>query len=108
MKKVFIVLLLALCIVGCRNNQKKVYLQSDVKEGNNVSNTDVDWIGLYVRCHELDSIKNIVEQSAARSGQPFPALPDSVGALWSSMLNEILLRHGDYAFGLYDSHRADI
>jgi hypothetical protein len=108
MKKIFVVLMLALCIAGCRNNQKKVYTQADLEEDFNVSNTDVDWIALYIRCHELDSIKNILETGAVRSGKPMPALPDSVGVLWTTMLNEILLRHGNNAFGLYDSHRKDI
>ena len=107
MKKIVVVLMLALCFAGCRNNQK-MYTQSDLKEDIGVTNTDVDWIALYIRCHELDSLKNILETGAVRSGKPMPALPDSVGVLWTTMLNEILLRHGNNAFGLYDSHRQDI
>ena len=97
--------MLALCFAGCRN-QKKVFTQSDLPDSEEV--TDVDWIALYLRCHELDSVKNILEATAVRAGQPLPTLPDSVNVLWTTMLNEILLRHGDNAFGLYDSHRADI
>lgn len=108
MKKVVVVLMLVLCIAGCRNSQKRVYTQSDLKEEIKNPNTDVDWISLYIRCHELDSLKNILETNAAKNGTPMPALPDSVGAIWSSMLNEILLRHGNNAFGLYDIHREDI
>ncbi|MBR5034516.1 MAG: hypothetical protein IKX71_04340 [Bacteroidales bacterium] len=106
MKKLIVVLMLALCFAGC-HNQKKVYTQSDI-DGEQKSVPDVDWIGLYQRCHELDSLKNILEASAVHAGQPLPALPDSVNGLWTSMLYEILLRHGENAFGLYDSHRADI
>ena len=108
MKKVFVVLMLALCIAGCRNNQKKVFTQSDLKEEFKDESNDIDWIGMYVRCHDLDSIKNIFEANAAKNGNPMPALPDSVEAIWNNMLSEILLRHGRIAFGLYDIHREDI
>lgn len=107
MKRVVVVIILALCIAGCRNNQKKEFSQSDLKE-EAVQNNDVDWIGIYIRCHELDSLKNIVENGAKQQGRPYEPLPDSVGALWSNMLSEILLRRGDVAFGIYDSHREDI
>ena len=99
--------MLALCFAGCHNNQKKVFYQSDVKEDPNFGK-DVDWIGLYIRCHELDSIKNVAEVAAQKAGQPMPALPDSVNVIWSTMLNEILLRHGERAFELFDTHRSDI
>ena len=108
MKRVVVIMMLALCVIGCRNNQKKVYTQSDVREDLNVNNKDVDWIGLYIRCHELDSLKNIAEAAAEKNGTPMPALPDSVTTLWQNMLNEILLRQGDIAFGIYDTHRPDI
>ncbi|MBQ3660143.1 MAG: hypothetical protein II963_08325 [Bacteroidales bacterium] len=107
MKRVVVVIMLALCIAGCRNNQKKEYYQSDLKE-DTVPNKDVDWIGLYIRCHELDSLKNLAEVGARQQGHPYEALPDSVGTIWSNMLNEILLRRGSVAFGMYDSHREDI
>ena len=50
--------MLVLCIAGCRNIQKKVYVQSDLKEEIKDPSKDVDWIGIYIRCHELDSLKN--------------------------------------------------
>lgn len=108
MKKVVVVMMLALCIAGCRNNKKQeVFTQSDLKQ-DIVATEDIDWIGLYVRSHELDSLKNLAEAGARSMGQPMPALPDSVGQIWSSMLNEMLMQNGDNAFGLFESHRKDI
>ena len=110
MKRLAVVLLLALiCFGGCRNNGKKkdVFYQSDLKE-EAIPGIAVDWIGLYIRCHELDSIKNVAEVAARQAGHPFPTLPDSVPTLWDGMMGDILLRNGDSAFGTFDSHRQDI
>lgn len=102
-------MLALICFAGCRNNSKKkdVFYQSDLKE-EAIASSDVDCIGLYIRCHELDSIKDLAEAAALQSGNPFPALPDSVPALWDGMMGDILMRNADSAFNTFDSHRQDI
>lgn len=101
--------MLTLCLMaGCKG--KKVYTETDIKKEEVLSpGVDVDWIGLYLRAHELDSLKNVAEVSSAKAGQPFEQLPDSINALWSNMMNEILLRRGNVAFDMmYNTHRDDI
>ena len=110
MKKILtaLMLVLAISLAGCK--EKKVYNQADIA-GQDVlqPGSDVDWIGLYLRAHELDSIKKVAEVQSLRAGYPMEPLPDSVSTLWDNMLNEILLRHGDIAFDkMYDNHRDDI
>ena len=108
MKRIIVVILMALlCFAGCRNKKKDVLTQSDLPE-EIIYDSDVDWIGLYIRCHELDSIKNVAEAAARQAGQPMPALPDSVPELWNSMMGNLLMRNGDAAFATFDSHRKDI
>ncbi|MBO4557552.1 MAG: hypothetical protein J5693_02970 [Bacteroidales bacterium] len=110
MKRFAIVLTIALLIAGCqgRNKQQKVFYESDIKEEIR-HNEAVDYIEIYLRAHDLDSLKQVVEMDQARAGRPMPALPDSVNQLWSNMLNEILLRRGEVAFDImFDTHRKDI
>ena len=102
-------MMLTLCLMaGCKG--KKVYNETDLKNEETLdAKTSVDWITLYIRAHELDSLKQVAEVAKAKTGSPFEQLPDSVNALWSNMLNEILMRNGDVAFDqIFDNHRADI
>ena len=108
MKRVIVVIMLALCLAGCHNNKKKGAISQADLNDEVIAPENVDWIGLYIRCHELDSIKNVAEAAAASLGQPMETLPDSIPALWDTMLGEMLLQHGDNAFDLFDSHRKDI
>ena len=101
------ILVALLCFAGCRNKKKDVLTQSDLPE-EIIHDSDVDWIGLYIRCHELDSIKNVAEAAARKAGQPMLDLPDSVPELWNSMMGNLLMRNGDNAFATFDSHRKDI
>ena len=108
MKRIVVIMMMLLCIAGCRSKKEKnVLTQSDLKQ-DIISDTDVDWIGLYIRCHELDSIKNVAEETARKGGHTFAALPDSVPELWNGMMGDLLMRNGDNAFATYDSHRKDI
>ena len=107
MKRIAVVLMMALLITGCQGKKKQVFTEEDLEEQIGIK-PDVDWIGLYVRAHELDSLKNIAEVTAARNGSPMPALPDSVKALWDEMGAMMLLRNGEKAFDIYDTHREDI
>lgn len=102
--------MLALCLVAGCKGKKQVYTEADVKEKDVLApGTDVDWIELYLRAHELDSVKKVAEVAAAKLGQPMEALPDSIPQIWDAILNEVLLRHGNIAFdGIFDYHRADI
>ena len=97
-------MMLALMIAGCQG-KKKVYYQTDVIPEEET--TDVDYIALYLRCHELDSIKDLAVSAAARNGRPFEALPDSVGDKWNTLIGLILNRKGEQAFGFYDANRDD-
>ena len=97
--------MLALMLAGC-HGKKKVYYESDVIEGEEAG-VDVDYIALYLRCHELDSIKDLAVTAAAKSGTPFEALPDSLNEIWNNLIGMILTRKGDQAFSYYDAHRAD-
>lgn len=109
MKKIVFALALALLFAaGCHNSEKKVYTGSDIKEQNApVDNKEVDYLGLYYRAHELDSLRNLAEIGAAKSGMPFEALPDSVTRMWNDLIGYMIARNGDTAFGIYESHRAD-
>ena len=109
MKRTLFIVMLALCVAACHNNKKQqdVFYESDLKE-EAIAPEHIDWIGLYIRCHELDSLKNVAEKEALRAGHPAPALPDSVPELWSNMLAEMLLQKGHNAFALFESHRQDI
>lgn len=108
MKRIFTVLTLAalLAFAGCK--EKKTYTQSDIKQDSVLApGTDVDFIGLYLRAHDLDSIKNVAVAQRAKAGMPMPALPDSLGKMWDEWTGMILLRQGEKAFDFYDSHRED-
>ncbi len=109
MKKYAFVLALALlAAAGCHNSQKKVYTGSDLKEQPGpVDNKEVDYLGLYYRAHELDSLRNVAEKGAEQCGVPFEALPDSVTRMWNDMIGYMVARNGDTAFGIYESHRSD-
>ncbi|MBQ9584245.1 MAG: hypothetical protein IJR25_07995 [Bacteroidales bacterium] len=108
MKRIVVVMMLALMLFGCRE-KKKVYYETDVEQvPEQMSPYDVDWIGLFIRCHELDSIKSVAEVTSQRGGRPMPPLPDSLDAIWQEMTSRILMRQGSEAFGLYESHRDDI
>lgn len=104
MKKILVVMLLALMMFGCKE-KKKVYYESDVIEEE--ARSDVDYIALYLRCHELDSIKDLAVKAAAASGKPFEALPDSVNQKWNGLIGLILNRKGEQAFEFYDANRVD-
>ncbi len=109
MKKIAFALALALLFAaGCHNSEKKESAGSDLKEQDApVENNDVDYLGLYYRAHELDSLRNLAEIGAAKSGMPFEALPDSVTRMWNDLIGYMIARNGDTAFGIYESHRAD-
>lgn len=106
MKRILVVLMMAILIAGCKEKQK-VYYESDVKEDENLVNS-VDYISLYVRCHELDSIRDVAVTAARKGGIPLQALPDSVGQIWDVMMKMILTRQGERAFGLYETHKQTI
>ena len=110
MKKVVIILMLAVCLVAGCKGKKQVYTEADVKVKDVLApGTDVDWIALYLRAHELDSVKNVAEMNAVKVGQPMETLPDSIPLIWDAMLKEVLLRHGEEAFdNLFENHRSDI
>ena len=108
MKRIFVVMMLALMIAGCQG-KKKVYYQSDVKVDEELENAKgVDYLTLYIRCHELDSIKDSAVAAALKGGHPFEALPDSVAKNWDDMIGLILTRQGERAFQFYDNHRQSI
>ncbi|MBP5506105.1 MAG: hypothetical protein J6X89_08425 [Bacteroidales bacterium] len=107
MKRIVVVMMLALLLAGCHGKKKEVYYQTDVEQDMGLR-TEVDWVGLYVRCHELDSLKKGVEIAGLKAGDPLPALPDSLTKLWEDMTTKIVMRDGEGAFALYDSHREDI
>ena len=95
---------LALMLFGCKE-KKQVYFESDVIPEE--ERLDVDYIALYLRCHELDSIKDLAVKAAAANGQPFEALPDSVNQKWNTLIGLILNRKGEQAFGYFDANRLD-
>lgn len=106
MKRIFtlVMLVLAIALAGCK--EKKTYVQSDIKQDSPLApGTDVDWIGLYMRARDLDSLKNVAVEANQRAGLQMPSLPDSVPAIWDEWNNLILLRKGGSAFSLFESHR---
>ena len=108
MKKILtaLMLVLAVALAGCK--EKKPFIQSDIKQDNVLApGQDVDWIGLYLRAHDLDSLKDVAVEGSRKIGIALPALADSVPALWEEWTNLLLLRKGKQAFDLFDSHRRD-
>ena len=75
MKRIVVVMMLALMLFGCRE-KKKVYYETDVEQvPEQMSPYDVDWIGLFIRCHELDSIKSVAEVNVAVMGMMVIMMP---------------------------------
>ena len=105
MKKILFVLMLALLIAGCKE-KKKVYYESDVIADEEYDKSkEVDYLTLYIRCHELDSLKDLAVKSAIKDGVRVEALPDSVGKIWDDFITLVLSRRGEPAFELFDTHR---
>ena len=109
MKRTIIVAIaLLFAVAACKNNQK-VYYESELKKDQIMpEGTDVDWIALYLRCHDIDSIKNVALENMRLSGAPVVDIPDSLGQLWNEFNGWILHRNGRIAFDeLYDKRRDD-